>query len=289
MPQAHEATRQDMQQDASDTCVSGKRHGLGTMVLTTVAGGTTDPSVMHVEDPVVRDGDAMGRAADRVSDVLRACTGWLGVDNPLCGIQLSAKLGEAPGDTQGCGALNDSQGAGGACLGERLAVLAAQDRAQGPHGKEAAGVSLHPALPGGGARASGDDAVDMARRPQGLVPGVQDYGAPDLPTKVALPTLDARLARGLEQQRHQGPLVGKDAGVEGVWQGKHQVERGDRQQRSCAGLDPLDLRQRLTRGAVAMATGVRRVPRTPTGGTLFGVPAALGAPADHASVHDLLV
>ena len=97
MPQAHEAARQDMQQEASDTVVSGKRHGLGTIVLTTVAVGKTDPSVMHVEDPVVRDGDAMCIAADRVSDLLRACTGWLGVDHPLCGIQLIKPTGGSSG------------------------------------------------------------------------------------------------------------------------------------------------------------------------------------------------
>jgi hypothetical protein len=43
-----------------------ERHGLETIVPTTVAVGKTDPPVTHVEEPVVRDGDAMGIAADIV-------------------------------------------------------------------------------------------------------------------------------------------------------------------------------------------------------------------------------
>jgi hypothetical protein len=114
----------------------------------------------------------------------------------------------------------------------------------------------------------------MARRPHGLIPRVPDHGAPALSAEVALPKLEAGLARRLEQQRQQGPLVGEAAGVEGVWQGKHQGDIGPRQQRSCAGLAPLDLHKRLALGAVAMAAGVIRVPLNPTGRTTCGVPAA---------------
>ena len=66
------------------------------------------PAVPHVEAPV-RHGHAMGRAADRVSDVLRACQGWLGVDTPRCGRERCTQRGAGPGEAQGCGAH-------GACL-----------------------------------------------------------------------------------------------------------------------------------------------------------------------------
>jgi hypothetical protein len=129
MPQAPEAARQDRQQEAADTCVSGPPQGLGTMALPTVTGGKTHLAVPHVEDPVVRDGHTMGRAADRVSDLLRTCPGWLGVDHPRCGIELSAKQGNAPGAAQGCGSLSDGPGAGGACPGERQRESASLQRA----------------------------------------------------------------------------------------------------------------------------------------------------------------
>jgi hypothetical protein len=154
-----------MQQKAADTCVGIERHGLDTITLTTVMGGEADPPVTHVEEPVVRDGDAMSRAADIVQDVGRAGTGGLGVDDPLFGIELIAQLCKALRDSPNWGALREGHGAGGACLGQRRTELAAKDRTQGPHRKEEAGIGIDPALPAGGQRASRDDAVDMAMCP----------------------------------------------------------------------------------------------------------------------------
>ena len=64
MPDAHEAARQHMQQETPDKFVGVECHGLDTIALTTVPGGKADPPIPHVEDPMVGDGDAMGRAAD---------------------------------------------------------------------------------------------------------------------------------------------------------------------------------------------------------------------------------
>jgi hypothetical protein len=66
MPDAHEAARQHMQQEAPDKFVGVESHGLDAIPLPTVAVGEADPAVTHVEDPVVRDGDAMRIPADIV-------------------------------------------------------------------------------------------------------------------------------------------------------------------------------------------------------------------------------
>jgi hypothetical protein len=145
-----------MQQEAADKFVGVARHGLDTIALTPVAGGKADAAVTHVEEPVVRAGDAMRIAADLVQDLRRAGKGRLGVDDPLVSVELIAKL---------CKALREEHGAGGACLGQRRAALAVKDGAQGPHRAEEAGLSLDPALPVGGKRASRDDAVDMEMCP----------------------------------------------------------------------------------------------------------------------------
>jgi len=127
--------------------------------------GEADPPVAHVEEPVVRDGDAMGIAADIVQDVGRAGKGRLGVDDPLFGIELIAKLCKALGDSPSWGALREGHGTGGACLGQRRPELAAKDRTQGPHRQEEAGIGIDPARPVGGKRASRDEAVDMEMCP----------------------------------------------------------------------------------------------------------------------------
>jgi hypothetical protein len=101
MPEALEATGQHMQQEASDKFVRVERHGLTPITLTPVTGGKADPPVPHVEAPVVRDGDAMRRAADRVSNVGRAGKGRLGVDDPFFGVELRAQLCEVLRGAQG--------------------------------------------------------------------------------------------------------------------------------------------------------------------------------------------
>ena len=71
--------------------------------------------------------------------------------------------------------------------------------------------------------------MDMEMRPQGLIPGMEDHGTPDLPTQVALPKLHERLTGRVEQQGQQRSLVREDKRIEGVGQGKYQVEIGHRQ------------------------------------------------------------
>jgi len=66
MSETHEAVGEHMPQEAADTFVGVAPHGLDTIALTTVTGGKADPPVTHVEDPMVCDGDTMGRAADIV-------------------------------------------------------------------------------------------------------------------------------------------------------------------------------------------------------------------------------
>ena len=68
MPQTHEAAGQHMQEEAADTFVGVERHGLDAITLTTVAVGEANPAVPHIEEPVVRDGDAMRIAADIVQE-----------------------------------------------------------------------------------------------------------------------------------------------------------------------------------------------------------------------------
>ena len=289
MPETPKAAGEPMPQEAAETCVGVACQSLDTMALTTVPVGKADPPIPHVEDPRVGDGDAMGRAADIVQDVGRACQGRLGVDDSCFGVELPPKLREVRRRSQGEGALNARHGAGGAKMGQRLAALPAQDRAQGSPRTQEAGIGRHPARPVGSECASRQEAMDMAMRPQGLIPGMEDHGTPELPAEVAPPTLHARLTRRVDQQGQQRSLVHEDEGVEVVWHGKHQVAIRHRQPRGLAVRNPLDLGQRLTRGAVTMATGMRRVPLEPTAGTVFGVPSALRRPADLDVVPHLLL
>ncbi len=289
MPETQAAAGQPMPEAAADTCGGGARHGLDPMVLTTMTGGDAAPPVTHVEAPVVRDGDAMGRAADIGQDVCRICTGCLGVANPLVRIARRAKRRAALRHAPCCGALSAGQGAGGVCLGQRRAALPAQDGAQGAPGQEEAGSCIAPGPAVSGQRPGRDAAVDMARRPSRLVPGVQDHGAPALPAAVAGPTRDEGLTGGVAQDGAARSLGGQDEGGEVVWHANHQVERGPRQPCSVPVRTPLPLGNRLTLRTVAIATGLIRVPLAPTAGPVCGVPPALCGPAGRALVPPLLM
>ena len=71
-------------------------------------GRQSGPPVTPVKDPLVGTGDAMGRAADRVQDVCRACQGRLGVDDPCFGVELRTQRRDVLRSAQGGGARNEA-------------------------------------------------------------------------------------------------------------------------------------------------------------------------------------
>jgi len=182
VPETHEAAGEHMQEEAADKCVGVERHGLSPIALTTVPVGKADPPIADIQDAVVRDGDAMGIAADIIQDVLRACKGWLGVDHPLFGIQLGTERCEVRRPASAGRLLRAGQGVGGPEPGQRLTELPAKNGTPGAHGKQEARISLDPAPPIRRERASRHEAMDMEMRPQGLIPGMEDHGTPALPT-----------------------------------------------------------------------------------------------------------
>ena len=216
VPETHEAAGEHMPEEAADTFVGVECHGLSPIALTTVPVGKADPPIADIKDAVIRDGHTMGIAADIVQDMRRACEGCLGVDHPLVGVPLGTERCEVRRPASAGRLLRAGQGVGSPEPGQRLTELPAKNGTQGAHGKQEARLSLDPARPMRRERASRQEAMDMARRPQGLSPGMEDHGLPDLPTQVALPTRHERLTRRVEQQGQQRSLVREDKRIEGV-------------------------------------------------------------------------
>jgi hypothetical protein len=141
------AAGEPRQEETADTGVGVERHGLSPMARTTVPGGKAAPPIPPLKAPVVRDGHTLGRAADRIPEVLRACTGWLGVDAPLGGIELGTKRCDVRRPASAGRLLRAGQGVGGPEPGQRLTELPAQTGPHGAHGTQAARSSLDPAHP----------------------------------------------------------------------------------------------------------------------------------------------
>ena len=122
-----------------------------------------------------------------------------------------------------------------------------------------------------------------------LVPGMQDHRRAELPAQVLLATLEECLTGGTEQQGQQETFVAHDERIEGVRHGKNGGEGGRREQRSAPLFHPLDLRQRLTCGTVAIPARALRLARKAARWTPLRMPPELGCATGDDGVNDLVL
>ncbi len=75
--------RQNVEEEATDEFLGRKRHGFLLTVVSIVLVSEANLTGFDVQQAVVRDGDAMGVAADVIEHLFGAGEGRLGIDNPL--------------------------------------------------------------------------------------------------------------------------------------------------------------------------------------------------------------
>jgi hypothetical protein len=111
---------------------------------------------------------------------------------------------EALGRAPVCGLIGARQGAGDVSLVQRVKECPAEDLTQRLHREEEAGMGGEPTRAVTGQCPSRNETVHMDMGAQRLVPGVEDHGASDLPTKVGVAELPQCLAGGGAQEGQQG-------------------------------------------------------------------------------------
>jgi hypothetical protein len=79
---AHEAAGEDVEQEAAQELLGGECHHLALVAIGGVSPAEADDAVSEVDDAVVREGDAVGVAAEVLEDLFRPGEGLLGVDDP---------------------------------------------------------------------------------------------------------------------------------------------------------------------------------------------------------------
>src|SRR5664279_4530613 len=104
--------------------------------------------------------------------------------------------------------------------------------------------------------AAADDAVQVVVVPQGLAPGVQDGGDPQLRAQVIPAEAQQRFSSTGKEQIVERLLVLPNQGVELVRQSEHQVEIGDRQEQPGLGREPVRAVDALAGGTMPVAAGV---------------------------------
>jgi hypothetical protein len=102
MAQALQALGQAMQENAADDRVCWQGHGLAAITLASVVEGKAPLPVMHIDDTVVGEGHAMGRAPERVEYLRGSCHGPLGIAHPCLVIEAGDDVLQGLGGCKEC-------------------------------------------------------------------------------------------------------------------------------------------------------------------------------------------
>ena len=252
---AAELRRQDMKQKATDELGSVQGHRLALAVVAVVAPVEADLAVVDGQEAVIRDGDAMGVAAQIVEDLGGAGEGRLGVDHPLGlaqGSQVAVEGGRIGERGEGAGQAQAALAEGAIEVVEEESAGAAREDTDG---REEAGAAGDPAVACRSDAATGDDAVQVGVELELLPPRVQDGEETGLGAEVL--GVGGDLAQGAgggpEEDVEEGALVLQGDGGELLGEREDQVEVLAREQLVTALLEPRFAGGPLALGAVAVA------------------------------------
>ncbi len=91
---AHEAWRQQVQQEASEELIGGEGHDAFAVAMRGISPAEADVSVGESNQPVVGDGHTMGVSAQITQYVFGSTERWFGVDNPILAKQEAEPTGK---------------------------------------------------------------------------------------------------------------------------------------------------------------------------------------------------
>lgn len=177
-----EARRQHVQQEPPDELGGGERHclggprGLGTIVLV----GEPHLAVLDVEQPIIRDRDAVRVAADVGEHLVRTREGALGIDDPVGALRGRQRVCPRRSVTQRVQRAAQAEGAriiGGV---EVLQEQATEQAREDPDGEKEPRATRDPASAVGREAAAWDDAMQMGMVDECLTPRVEHREEPDL-------------------------------------------------------------------------------------------------------------
>jgi len=94
MTDAHQATGQNLQQEAAQELMGGNGHDLLLAAVGIVPPAEGDAVVFKSDEPMVGDGHAMGVAGQVVEVMLRPAERRLGVDHPVLAAEFPQELDE---------------------------------------------------------------------------------------------------------------------------------------------------------------------------------------------------
>jgi hypothetical protein len=261
VPQPGDAARRDVEHQPSQEFYGLEREGTQTVASLVVLRAEGHLAPLQGHEPMVRNGDAMGRARQVGEDVLGLLEGLFGVDHPLHGAPRREEplpgwgLAKFPTTTR-AGQLALAIEPRTACEGE-----APEAAREDPHGPEEVGTTRHPTRAIRCEPPGGQDTMEMGMVGQLLAPGVEHGKAPDLSPEMlgGLSNVLERLGDRAKEQAIEVAGVLQRQGPQGVRQGKDDMDVGRVEYLALPGCEPWSLSRTMTFGTAAVATGVIRL------------------------------
>ena len=164
-----------MEQEAADELDRIEGHDLAAVVVFGVAPAEAYLAVNEIEEPAVRDGDAVSVAGQILQHMLGSAEGWLGIDDPLFAAQQAQQRVELTWLRQvGCRA-KATELSFFISLQEEGQHLAPEEAAEYAYRQEEARSAGNPTGMIEGEAPGGDETMQVRMVPQVLTPGVE-YG-----------------------------------------------------------------------------------------------------------------
>ena len=254
---AHEAGRQDVQEEAADELGGFERHHAAPVAVSVVLVTKAHRIVGETDEPVIGDGDAMGVAAEIVEHLRGAGEGTLGVDHPVGfvqGIEQTALLAWLAECCAGSSKFQRATVKQAREAGDELATKDLGERFD----REEKPASRGDPVAVGGECAGGHQAMQVQVLGERLAPGVQHEGSGDVaaePARVGA-ELGELVRNTLEEQRIECARIALRERVLYMRQGEDEMEVRHRQEFGAPGGEPAFLGPCLALRAVAVAAGV---------------------------------
>ena len=183
MADAHETAGHHVQEEAPEEFVGVQRHDLSAVVVRVILPPEADAPVGVLDEPIVRQRDAMGVPPKVLEHLVGAGEGALGIHDPVERPQPTEEAGEGPAIGQRGGAAREDELAVRGRPLQAGEILRTKDRRQGPDRKQKRRSPADPARPISGQGAPGHEAMQMEVLREGLAPRVEIAVMPIVPPR----------------------------------------------------------------------------------------------------------
>ena len=258
MPNPLAAARQDMQQEAAEKFHGVEGQSAQPVAMLVILGAKGHLAVVEGEQPLGGERHARRRAGQILQDMLRGAEGLLRVDHPLGCMEASQEAVPCRQRRQRAAAPRKGEGALGVCVAQRVKEQVAEAPTEDLHRQEEVWATREPPRPIGCQPPSRQDTMEMRMMVELLAPGMEPGEAADVRPKMLRVSGDVleRLCHGPKEHAVEDAGILEAQGTEGVWQREHHMDIGDIEHFAFPRGEPGHLSGSVTRGAVAVATGI---------------------------------